>query len=61
MRIDITRPVRIRNPLNDSESQLVYEIMNYNEHTERCYISPINSGLPIPCQEIVLLEDLENI
>lgn len=61
MRIDITKPVKLRLPVDDSEAQLVYEIMNYNEHTGRCYISPINSGLPIPCQEIVLLEDLENI
>ena len=60
MRVDITKNVRLRNPVDDSESQLVYEVCNYNEHTGRCYISPINSHLAIPCQEIVMLEDLEN-
>lgn len=60
MRVDITKNVRLRNPVDDSESQLVYEVCNYNEYTGRCYISPINSHLAIPCQEIVMLEDLEN-
>ena len=61
MKIDITRPVKLRLPVDDSEAQLVYEIMNYNEHTGRCYISPVNSHLAIPCQELVLLEDLDNV
>ena len=60
MKIEIDKPVKIKNPQKGEES-LVFKIVNYNETTGRCYIESTNLDLPIPPQELVSLDDLVNI
>lgn len=60
MNLDLSKPVKLRLPY-DGEEHLFYEVSDYNSETGRCYITPINSGLPMPPHEIVLVEDIQNI
>lgn len=58
--IDITKYVKFKNPEDPEEGKLVFKITNYNEGTQRAYISPVNSGMAIPPEELVSVDDLEN-
>ncbi len=60
MEIDISKPVKLRNP-EEGEENLIFKIVNYNEGTRRCYIEPVNSALSIPPQELVSIDDVENV
>lgn len=63
MKIRLEEPVRFHTPSED-EKDLIFEIINYNEVTQRVVIRPLNlkgwgEGL-IPTQ-LVALADLENV
>ena len=62
--IDIFKPVKLVNP-QPGEEKLVFQIVNFNEATERCYIKLINQ-LPginpdLAPQELVSVKELINI
>lgn len=62
--LDLLKPVRLKNPFV-GEEDLIYQITNLNEETERCYIRLI-SKLPglsseLAPEELVSVHDLENI
>jgi hypothetical protein len=62
-RIDISKPVRLINP-EKGEENLVFKVTNYNEETQRCYISPINLSNwnnQITPEELVSINDIKNI
>jgi len=56
----IENPVKLINPTNEKEKNLVYRIVNYNEITQRVYITPINSDLLVPGQELVSISEVYN-
>ena len=61
--IDILKPVKLVNP-QPGEEKLVFQIVNFNEATERCYIKLINQ-LPginpdLAPQELVSIKELTN-
>jgi hypothetical protein len=61
--IDFTKPVRLKYP-QLSEKELVYMVTNFNEVTQRCYISVMNLGSFQGClapSELVSINDIENI
>lgn len=62
--IDVSRPVRLKNPYSGEES-LVFQVVNLNEETGRCYIRLVSSlpGLTseLAPQELVSIDDLINI
>ena len=58
--IDIEKPVKLKQP-EQGEEKIIYKVVNYNEETQRCYIEPTNLDLPIPPQELVSVDDIENI
>jgi hypothetical protein len=60
--IDLTKPVKLTNPQGSLESRLIFRITNYNEKTNRVYITPINHDttiLTIPGEELVSVEEIE--
>lgn len=62
--IDIHKPVKLVNP-SSGEENLVFQIANYNEVTERCYIKVI-TDLPginpdLAPQELVSIKELVNV
>lgn len=59
--LDLSRPVKFINPLNDEEAKLVFQVVNFNEVTNRVYIRPLNLNLAFPGQELVSAEDIENV
>ena len=50
---------KLVNPVNKDESDLIYRITNYNEHTSRIYITPINGSLRIASEELVSVNDVQ--
>ena len=63
IKIDLTKPVKLINPEDELESRLIFSITNYNEKTNRVYITPVNHDaikLPIPGEELVSVEEIEN-
>lgn len=58
--IIIEQPVKLKYPATGEEG-VVYKVVNYNKQTQRCYIEPTNLDLPIPPQELVSVEEIENI
>ena len=63
IKIDLTKPVKLINPEDELESRLIFRITNYNEKTNRVYITPINhdaTKLPIPGEELVSVEEIIN-
>ena len=61
--IDLQKPVKLVHP-QQGEEDLIYNIVNFNEVTNKCYIEPINLknwGKSILPHEIVSLDDIENI
>ena len=63
--IDIFKPVKFVNP-QPGEEKLVFQIVNFNKETERCYIKVINVcpwrlNSTIASQELVSVNDLVNI
>ena len=58
--IDINKPVKLKYP-ETGEEKVIYKVVNYNNETQRCYIEPTNLNLPIPPQELVSVNDIENI
>ncbi|MCF8020940.1 MAG: hypothetical protein K9L62_16290 [Vallitaleaceae bacterium] len=64
IKIDLTKPVKLINLQGILESRLIFRITNYNEKTNRVYITPINhdaTKLPIPGEELVSVEELINV
>lgn len=59
-KIDFSKPVKFRKPLNKEEAKLVFKVVNYNEVTNRVYIQLLNSDLPLPPQELVSVDEIEN-
>ena len=63
IKIDLTKPVKLINPQGNLESRLIFRITNYNEKTNRVYITPVNHDatiLTIPGEELVSVEEIEN-
>tara|TARA_R110002050_G_scaffold85135_1_gene181726 strand:+ start:11892 stop:12086 length:195 start_codon:yes stop_codon:yes gene_type:complete len=64
MTLDITKSVKLKNP-QEGEENLIYNVTNFNEATNRCYIELVSSlpGLNpgFPPQELVSVSDIENI
>lgn len=60
MTIDLSKPVRLRNP-QEGEEHLTFMVRNYNDTMQRVYIEPINSGLALNSEELVSIEDICNI
>jgi hypothetical protein len=60
MKLDLSKPVRLRNP-QEGEEHLTFMVRNYNEDTQRVYIEPINSRLALNSEELVSVEDICNI
>ena len=54
-----TETVKLVNP-QPGEEELRFKVTNYNDVTRRCYITPINSDMAIPGQELVSMSDLIN-
>ena len=40
-KIDLSKPVRFIKPLNKAEAKLIFNVVNYNEVTNRVYIQPL--------------------
>lgn len=59
--LDLSKPVKFIKPLNDEEAKLIFQVVNFNEVTNRVYIRPLNLDLPFPGQELVSVEDIENV
>ena len=59
MTTDLTKPVKLRNP-EKGEENLVYNVVNYNEVTERVYIELVCDWTIKP-QELVSVNDIENV
>lgn len=59
--VDTTKPVRLRDPENEQEKELIYIVVNSNEVTCRYQIKPTKSNLSIPPIETVGVLDIENI
>jgi hypothetical protein len=61
--LDITKPVRFKKP-QSGEENLLFQVTNFNEVTNRCYIEPISSLAGISStlkpQELVSITDIEN-
>jgi hypothetical protein len=58
--LDITKEVKFKNP-GTGEENLIFDVVNYNEVNERCYIQCKNSGMKIEPQELVSINDLVNV
>lgn len=58
--IDLNRPIKLKFP-EVGEENVIYKVVNYNELTKRCYIEPINLNLPIPSQELISINEIENV
>lgn len=60
--IDLSKPVKFRAP-EPGEEDLIFKVTNFNEVTNRCYISPINlKGFEgISPEELVSVDDLVNV
>jgi hypothetical protein len=58
LRVKTTGFFKLKNPESKAEGRLIYKITNYNENTERAYITPINSDMEIPGQELVDYSEL---
>lgn len=62
--LDITKPVKLKNP-QPGEENIIFKITNYNEVYNRCYIMPITPILGIKLhitpQELVSADEIENI
>jgi hypothetical protein len=60
--IDITKPVKFKNP-EPGEEKLIFNVTNYNEETQRCYIKPVNLEIwtqGLEPEELVSINDLIN-
>jgi hypothetical protein len=61
--LDITKPVKFKNPQAGEES-LLFQVTNFNEVTNRCYIEPISPlagiGSTLKPQELVSITEIEN-
>ena len=61
--IDLSRPVKLKNPQNGEEN-LIYQVTNMNEVTNRCYIELVSplQGLNknLAPQELVSIAEIEN-
>lgn len=60
MNLDLTKSVKLSNPGNGEEN-LIFDVVNYNEVTNRCYIQCKNSGMAIEPQELVSINDIVNV
>lgn len=60
-KVDVTKPVKIKDPENDEEAGLIYEVTNYNQLTGIVYIRPTNSDLVIPSEESLNISQIENV
>jgi hypothetical protein len=59
MKIDLTKQVKFSNP-QKGEENMIFNVVNYNEVTERCYIELV-CNLPIKPQELVSINEIQNI
>lgn len=59
--LDLSKPFKFINPLNDEEAKLIFQVVNFNEVTNRVYIQPLNLDLVFLGQELVFVEDIENV
>lgn len=57
--LDLNKLVIYSNPL-EGEEKLEFEVVNYNEKTNRVQIKVVNSGLSIPPIELVSIDDIKN-
>lgn len=58
--IDLSIPVQFINPA-EGEEDLIFKVTNYNDVTNRVYITPINSTMSIPGEELFSITDIQNI
>lgn len=61
--LDLSKPVKFIEPINEAEAQLIFEVVNYNEVTNRCYIRPLNMGDDMigKSQQLVSVEWIVNV
>lgn len=59
MTLDLSKSVKFANP-ETGEENLIFDVVNYNEVTERCYIQCKNSGMAIEPQELVSINEIIN-
>ena len=61
--LDFANPVKLKNP-QPGEENLTYQVTNFNEVTNRCYIQLVTPlpglNMNIAPQEIVSIEEIEN-
>lgn len=43
------------------EENTTFSVTNYNEVTRRCYITPTNSNLPFPGEELVSVNNITEL
>ena len=60
MKLDLTKQVRFSNP-QQGEENMIFNIVNYNEVTNRVLIEWINSKMTINPSFLVSVDDVENI
>jgi len=53
--------VRLKHPQNKRESELIYEVIEYNERTKRVQIRPLNLKTRLLPIETVSVQDVEVI
>jgi len=62
--LDLNKPVKFKNPVNEKESKIIFKVTNYNDNTLRVYITPINQDvikLSFPSEELVSISDIINL
>ncbi len=59
MKIDITKPVKFHTPNDEFEASTSFDVMNFNEVTNRVYIRKQNPG-NLEQQILVSVTDLVN-
>ena len=60
--LDITKPVKFIEPINEDEAKLIFKVVNFNDVTNRAYIETINLvGMSILPQQLVDISWITNI
>ena len=63
-KVDLNKPVKLMSPENRDEAEYIFKVTNYNEHTKRVYITPINHDkkqMPFPGEELISINEVENV
>lgn len=57
--LDINRPARFKEVLEEGDDKLIFKILELND--DRCLVETMNSGMTIAPTHTYLTKDLENI